>query len=527
MPAVFDAYVMVDWSAAAVPTTGADSIWIATAERGDSALPPARLINPPTRRQAMAFLADYLADLVARDRTVLAGFDFAFGYPAGFARMLYGEAGDWRAVWSELAGRIRDGDDNANNRFEVAAALNERLSGTAFPFWGCPPQSAGAMLSGRKPDGFADADGNGLAELRLCDLAAGGPHPVWKLAYPGCVGSQTLMGIAHLHATAPAPLAGRSGARVAVRNWPAPAQPSGGRRAGGCCSPRSIRRCFQSAAVAHPVKDARQVHAVVAHLARLDEDGRLASLFAGPASLSAEQRHVIETRRGVDSRDRERRLALGRSPPPRPPTTTCAIREEIYRRSFATIRAEADLSDGAGGYRAAGGAADPRRRRSRHRRRPRLDRGRGRGRPSGAGRGRVDPGRRRDGGRGHHPLPACRPATRCSARCASRASPRRRAPPAPRARPPRSSAGATGWKAPSSPSATRRPRCSACSSCSTSGAPRPAVILGFPVGFVGAAESKEALIAHSAGVPFVTLRGRRGGSAIAAAAINALAGAPA
>jgi precorrin-8X/cobalt-precorrin-8 methylmutase len=56
------------------------------------------------------------------------------------------------------------------------------------------------------------------------------------------------------------------------------------------------------------------------------------------------------------------------------------------------------------------------------------------------------------------------------------------------------------------------------------GAGRPALILGFPVGFVGAAESKEALIAHPAGVPFITLRGRRGGSAFAAAAVNALAG---
>lgn len=57
------------------------------------------------------------------------------------------------------------------------------------------------------------------------------------------------------------------------------------------------------------------------------------------------------------------------------------------------------------------------------------------------------------------------------------------------------------------------------------GAPRPAVILGFPVGFVGAAESKEALIedAPRFGVPFVTIRGRRGGSAMAAAAVNALA----
>lgn len=55
------------------------------------------------------------------------------------------------------------------------------------------------------------------------------------------------------------------------------------------------------------------------------------------------------------------------------------------------------------------------------------------------------------------------------------------------------------------------------------GAPKPALILGFPVGFVGAAESKAELAANSRGVPFMTLHGRRGGSAIAAAAVNALA----
>jgi precorrin isomerase len=55
-----------------------------------------------------------------------------------------------------------------------------------------------------------------------------------------------------------------------------------------------------------------------------------------------------------------------------------------------------------------------------------------------------------------------------------------------------------------------------------SGAPKPALILGFPVGFVGAAESKAALAEHPT-VPFLTLRGRRGGSALATAAVNALA----
>jgi precorrin-8X/cobalt-precorrin-8 methylmutase len=59
-----------------------------------------------------------------------------------------------------------------------------------------------------------------------------------------------------------------------------------------------------------------------------------------------------------------------------------------------------------------------------------------------------------------------------------------------------------------------------------SGAPCPALVLGFPVGFVGAAEAKAALAENPFGLPFVTLRGRRGGSALAAAAVNALAGNP-
>jgi precorrin-8X/cobalt-precorrin-8 methylmutase len=55
------------------------------------------------------------------------------------------------------------------------------------------------------------------------------------------------------------------------------------------------------------------------------------------------------------------------------------------------------------------------------------------------------------------------------------------------------------------------------------GAPRPAAILGIPVGFVGAAEAKDALAANSHGLPFLIVRGRMGGSAMAAAAVNALA----
>lgn len=55
------------------------------------------------------------------------------------------------------------------------------------------------------------------------------------------------------------------------------------------------------------------------------------------------------------------------------------------------------------------------------------------------------------------------------------------------------------------------------------GAPKPAAILGIPVGFVGAAESKEALAENPRGVPYLIVRGRIGGSAMTAAAVNALA----
>jgi precorrin-8X/cobalt-precorrin-8 methylmutase len=57
------------------------------------------------------------------------------------------------------------------------------------------------------------------------------------------------------------------------------------------------------------------------------------------------------------------------------------------------------------------------------------------------------------------------------------------------------------------------------------GGPRPAAVIGIPVGFIGAAESKVALAQQSLGLDYLVVHGRRGGSAIAAAAVNALASA--
>ena len=93
----------------------------------------------------------------------------------------------------------------------------------------------------------------------------------------------------------------------------------------------------------------------------------------------------------------------------------------------------------------------------------------------------------------------------------------RRAPPRPW------SCGVPSWPAPWSSWATPRPRSSACSRWSRPGADRPAAVIGVPVGFIGAAESKAELARHPAALEHLVVHGRRGGSAIAAAAVNALA----
>src|SRR5205814_678678 len=147
---LFDAYVVVDWSASNVPCSGRDSIWIAVLERAargrGRTVTRLTLTNPTTRAQARDSLVSALASFGERGARVLAGFDFPFGYPAGFARCLGLGRPAWRATWDELARLVTDTPDNANNRFDVAADLNRRLAGEAFPFWGCPSASESPYL---------------------------------------------------------------------------------------------------------------------------------------------------------------------------------------------------------------------------------------------------------------------------------------------------------------------------------------------------------------------------------------------
>jgi precorrin-8X/cobalt-precorrin-8 methylmutase len=203
---MFDRFVVVDWSANSTPKLGRDSIWVAQLDAAGNG----SVTNLPTRRQAEAFLGDILA--TEPTLTTLVGVDFSLGYPAGTATALAVEGTPWSAMWSLLCENIVDDDRNANNRFAVAGEFNRRLTGTASPFWGCPPSSARRHLTTTKPPGEAP-----LAPFRATEAAlreqGRRPFSSWQLFGAGSVGSQSLLGIPVLER-----LRVRFGARVDV--WP-------------------------------------------------------------------------------------------------------------------------------------------------------------------------------------------------------------------------------------------------------------------------------------------------------------------
>ncbi len=242
----------------------------------------------------MALLADLLSDLIARDRVVLVGFDFAFGYPSGFASFLGRGRGDWTAVWQFIASGIEDDAKNVNNRFDVAADLNRRISGEAFPFWNCPEAAVRPLLAAKKP---RSSCANAITEFRITDRAAPGPKSVWQLFGAGSVGSQTLLGIAHLERLRRHPwLDGR------VRVWPFETGLKEMERPGRDDWRVVFAEVYPSMLPDDPqedgVKDLRQVRRLARHFARLDAEGRLGALFAGPADLAEDERRRIEAEEG-------------------------------------------------------------------------------------------------------------------------------------------------------------------------------------------------------------------------------------
>lgn len=182
----FDTFLMVDWSGGndRGATPKKDAIWVCAARDG-TVDQPVYLRN---RQEAESWITNFLHSENAAGRRVLAGFDFAFGYPIGFGKTLTG-TDDPFAIWDWFADRVVDAP-KTNNRFDLAGEINALFPGTG-PFWGNGLQRDIPYLP-RK--GLARA-GHGMAEKRAAENHAKGAFPVWQLSGAGAVGSQVIMGL--------------------------------------------------------------------------------------------------------------------------------------------------------------------------------------------------------------------------------------------------------------------------------------------------------------------------------------------
>lgn len=278
---IFDTHIVVDWSARSQPSPARpckDAIWYAALRDGVAEAP----VYCRTRTAAISALGDLMDREHASGRRVLCGFDFPFGYPAGVAQRVCGSD---RALdlWDWFADAVKDGPDNASNRFQVAAKINRLYPGLG-PFWGRPanwdvpdvPTTAKARHGAHPP------------ERRIADARAKGAKTVWQLAYAGSVGSQVILGLPALQQ-----LRQRFGTDIAV--WPF--------QGGLACPtaplvlaeiyPSLLQAQAHAARAAHEVLDSAQVRVSAAALARLDAQGELEALFQGGPGLSADERASI------------------------------------------------------------------------------------------------------------------------------------------------------------------------------------------------------------------------------------------
>ena len=292
MSRLFNAYVIVDWSAASKPNTGADSVWIGVLKRDVRFRLAFEAFNPATRAEAETKLGEVLDDLKKRSERTLLGFDFPLGFPRGFSQALKLPGDEpWLSVWNQLDRMVKDKVDNTNNRFGVASEINRRLTGGPFPFWGCPPKDT---LTTLQPKRTRDHGPDDLPEMRHADTAAKA-HSIWKLYYNGSVGGQAILGLPMVRRLK---LARGEGFKV----WPfetgyralAEADLAGAEVVAAEVYPSLVK----AAPGPGEVKDLAQVRATAEHFARLDEASKLGQAFGPAGPLDEAVKAQIEREEG-------------------------------------------------------------------------------------------------------------------------------------------------------------------------------------------------------------------------------------
>ena len=300
MKRLFDVYLAVDWSARSKPSPAApaqDALWV-----GEAFAPELAEAEAPresywrTRRACLDYLRARLFEHIQAGRRVFIGCDFPYGYPAMLAEALGlsepppcgSRVPPWRGIWDELSRLIVDDASHANNRFEVANALNTRFGGlTPGPFWGCPSGVAfGDLLPTSPRYPYRTRAGLVLERLRLTERLARGTQPGWKLYGTGSAGGQALLGIPVVCRLRDDPaLAGVS------RVWPfetgftaLPTSEHGPAIIHAEIWPGLVSDQLDAALT---IRDQAQVRAMARWLARLDDAGQLGTLFNPPAARSS------------------------------------------------------------------------------------------------------------------------------------------------------------------------------------------------------------------------------------------------
>jgi molybdopterin molybdotransferase len=268
---MFDTFAVVDWSGGndRGPSPKTDAIWAAVA-RGGAVEPPVYLRN---RQVARDWLLALIEGELASGRRLMLGFDFPFGFPAGFAERLVGRS-DPLAVWDWLAAHLEDGP-KGNTRFDLAGRINGLFPGIG-PFWfnGVTREIAGLPHRGRDRTVF------GLEEHRLADKSAKGAFSVWQLGGAGAVGSQAITGLAAL-----AGLRARFGDQIKV--WPFEALEAPVALVE--VWPSLIAGAVKAQQHEGEIKDAAQVRILAGAMARMQSEGTLARALQAPAAACVEE----------------------------------------------------------------------------------------------------------------------------------------------------------------------------------------------------------------------------------------------
>jgi hypothetical protein len=289
---LFNAYVVVRWSAASKASAGADSVQIGLVRRDVRFRNAYEAHAAATRAEGEKKLASLLEDLGKRGEKVLLGLDFPLAFPRGLAAGLKLNGAPWQALWTQLDKMVKDKADNTNNRFGVGAEINRRLTGGPFPFWGCPPRDALTTIQPKRQREHGPGD---LPERRLTEEKVKGAPSIWKLYYNGSIGGQAILGIPMLRR-----LKQKYGEALQV--WPFEI----GWKSLGTPDLDGVRivaaEVFTGAADAKPApgetRDQAELRTAAEQLARLDETGKLAALFDRPKGLKDADAEVARTEEG-------------------------------------------------------------------------------------------------------------------------------------------------------------------------------------------------------------------------------------